>query len=215
MIAAGPIGRAPAQRLAREELSKAVYHQTSIPQLTGHYIDLFLERVFSGASRLTPGGWWTVVALAGLAVLIVAAIVIRLGPLARAARRTAALLEPGADRLTAGQLRDLAAASAAEGDYGTAILQRLRAIAADCEERGILVPDAGRTADELAARAGRAFPAQAAGLGGAARIFDQVRYGGGTGTADGYELLRNLDDALTRQAPAQAIGQAVASGAPA
>jgi hypothetical protein len=219
VIATGPIGRAPAQRLAREELSKAVYHQTSIPQLVSHYIGLFLERVFSDASRVTPGGWWTVVALAGLAVLIGAVIVIRLGPLARTARRTAALLEPGAGPLTAGQLRELAAASATEADYGTAILQRLRAIGADCEERGILVQDAGRTADELAAQAGRAFPGHAAGLVVAARLFDQVRYGGGSGTRDGYELLRDLDDALTRQVPAQevaqAIVQAVASGAPA
>jgi hypothetical protein len=214
VITTGPIGRAPAQRLAREELSKAVYHQTSIPQLINKYLGLFLGRIFTDASRVTPGGWWTVVALTGLAVLIVATIVIRLGPLARSARRTTALLEPGADPLTAGQLRDLAAASATEGNYSTAILQRLRAIAAGCEERGILLPDAGRTADELAARAGEEFPGHAADLVIAARLFDQVRYGGDTGTRDGYELLRALDVALTQQMPSQAVAQAVASGAP-
>ena len=86
MITTGPIGRAPAQRLAREELSKAVYHQTSIPQLINKYLGLFLGRIFTDVSRVTPGGWWTVLALAGLAVLIVATIVIRLGPLARSAQ---------------------------------------------------------------------------------------------------------------------------------
>ena len=60
--------------------------------------------------------------------------------------------------MTARQLRDASAACAAEGDYSTAVLQRLRAIATSCEERGILVPDAGRTADELAMQAGALLP---------------------------------------------------------
>ena len=112
-------------------------------------------------------------------------------------RRTAALLEPGVRQLTAAQLRDAAQASAAAGDHGTAILQRLRAIGAGCEERGILVPEAGRTADEFAKQAGMVFPGQAADLTAAARLFDQVRYGGDTGTSDGYQLLRDLDVTLS------------------
>jgi hypothetical protein len=200
VIATGPIGRDPAQRLARQELSRAVYHRTSIQRVIAEHILAFLRSIFANASRLTPGGWWTVVALASLAVLIGAVITVRLGPLARSARRTTALHDPGARPLTAAQLREDAEASAAWGDYGTAILQRLRAIAAGCAERGILVPQAGRTADELAKQAGLAFPDHAGDLAAAARLFDRVRYGGDIGTLNGYELLRDLDLTLARLA---------------
>lgn len=213
MIVIGPIGRDPAQRLAREELSKAIYHQTSILQSVEHAILSFLQSIFDGASQVTPGGWWTVVALATLTVVIGSVVAVRLGPLARSASQTASLLEPGVSPLTARQLRDAAEAGAAARDYGTAILQRLRAIAAACEERGILVPAAGRTADELATQAGLSFPGHARDLAGAARLFDQVRYGGGTGTREGYERVRDLDVALTRLGPALAATRKPAVGA--
>jgi Domain of unknown function (DUF4129) len=199
VIAIGPIGRDPAQRLARQELSKAVYHRTSVQRFIAEHILTFLRSLFANASRVTPGGWWTVVALASLAVLVVVVIAVRLGPLARSARRATGLHDPGARPLTAAQLREHAVASAAGGDYGTAILHRLRAIAAGCEERAILPPQAGRTADELARQAGLAFPGHAGVLAAAARLFDQVRYGGDSGTRDGYELLRDLDLTLAAQ----------------
>jgi Domain of unknown function (DUF4129) len=209
VIVIGPIGRDPARRLAQEELSKPIYRQTSILRSVEHAI----QSVFDGASRVTPGGWWTVVALATLTVVTGSVVAVRLGPLAQSARRAASLLEPGISPLTARQLRDAAEAAAAAGDYGTAILQRLRAIAVACEERGILVPAAGRTADELAAQAGMSFPGYARDLAGAARLFDQVRYGARTGTREGYEQLRDLDVALTRLGPALAATPNPAVGA--
>ena len=60
--------------------------------------------------------------------------------------------------------------------------------------------NAGQTADELAAVAGARFPGHATELAFAARLFNQVRYGGEAGTRDGYERLRRLDEALARQA---------------
>lgn len=216
MIAVGPIGRDPAQRLARDELSRAIYHRQSAPQAIAHFISSLLAKVFDGISQVTPGGGWTVVALVALVVIIVGVIVARIGPLAPSARRSVPLLDAGTRPLTARQLRDASAGSAAEGDYSNAILQRLRAIATSLEERGVLPPDAGRTADELAAQAGRLFPARGGDLAVAARLFDQVRYGDGTGTPDGYERLRALDDALTRLSPAgAATPMATAAGAPA
>lgn len=199
MISAAPIGRDPAQRLARQELSKAIYHQTSVPQAVIDAVGRFLQRLFSGVNTTAPGGWWSLVALAALAVAVIAVIVARVGPFAGSGRRGAhAVLGDETRPLTARQLRDEAAASAAEGEYSTAILQLLRAIAMSCEERGILVPDAGRTADELAAQAGSRFPGHGAELAEAARLFDRIRYGDGTGTQAGYERLRDLDDALAR-----------------
>lgn len=202
MISAAPIGRDPAQRLARRELSKAIYHQTSVTQAIIGAIGRFFERLFSGVNSSAPGGWWSLIALVALAVVIVAVILTSVGPLARSGRGGARPIAAfGIRPLTARQLRDAAAASAADGDYSTAILQRLRAIAVSCEERGILVPDAGRTADELAAQASPRFPGRGTDLLEAARLFDGIRYGDGTGTAAGYERLRDLDDALARSAP--------------
>lgn len=214
VISAGPIARDPAQRLAREELSKAVYHQTSVRQEIINAIESFITRIVGDASQATPGGWWTLVALAALVVLI-AAVIVRTGPLARSARRAAPMSDLDDRPLTARQYRAGAEEAAAGGDYDTAVLQRLRAIAASCEERHILVPDAGRTADELAARAGARFPDQAGGLTAAARLFDQIRYGDGTATRDGYEQLRDLDDTLSRLTPAAVPGSTTMAAAPA
>lgn len=205
MIAAiGPIGRDPAQRLARQELSRAVYHQRpSIPSVIAHAIRSFLTWIFDRASQFTPGGSWTVVALVALAAVLVV-LAIRIGPLARTARRAAPVRDPGSRPLTAAQLRDAAIERAAEGDYSTAILHRLRAIAASCEERGVLAPDAGRTADELATQAGALFRGHADSLTAAARLFDEILYGDRTGTADGYARLCDLDDALAALSPGRA-----------
>jgi hypothetical protein len=203
IAAIGPIGRDPAQRLARQELNKAIYHQgPSIPVVIARAIRSFLTWIFGHASQITPGGSWTVVALVALAAVLVV-VAIRIGPLARTARRSAPVHDSGSRPLPAAQLRDASIARAAEGDYSTAILQRLRAIAASCEERGVLAPDAGRTADELAAQAGALFRGHAADLAAAARLFDEILYGDGTGTADGYARLRDLDDALAALSPAR------------
>jgi hypothetical protein len=206
VIAAGPIGRDPAQRLARNELSRAIYHQQSLPQAVERFVLTLLRHLFGAASQATPGGWWTVVALVALAVAVGTAVAVRLGPLARSARGTGPARDPGSRGRTARQLRDASAASAAEGDYSTAILQRLRAIVASCEERGILAPDPGRTADELATQAGARFPGQRGGLAAAARLFDQIRYGDSDGTFDGYKRLRDLDAALTALRPEPVAG---------
>jgi hypothetical protein len=202
VITSGPIGRDAAQRLAREELSKAVYHRS--PSLTGritHAIAELLHRLFSTAASATPGGWWTVVALTALVVAAAGVIAVRLGPLAPSARKKGRAWDPGPQVMTARELRDASAASAAGGDYSTAILQRVRAIVVSCEERGILTVNAGRTANEVAAQAGARFPGQRADLISAARSFDQIRYGGGAGTRDGYERLCALDAVLGTSRP--------------
>jgi hypothetical protein len=201
-MAVSPVGREAAQRLARDELSKPIYHQRSLSQAIGHWVSSLLNSLFDGASSVTPGGWWTVVALAALAVAAAALVAARLGPVARSGRRPGPALDPGSRVMTARQLRDAAAASAAAGDYTAAIVARLRAIGASGEERGILTRNAGQTADELAAAAGARFPGQVTELAIAARLFDQVRYGGEAGTRDGYERLRQLDEALAGQQPA-------------
>ena len=62
---------------------------------------------------------------------------------------------------------------------------------------GFVTAEAGRTANEVAARVGARFPGHRADLAAAAQSFDDVRYGGGTGTRDGYERLCALDARLS------------------
>lgn len=196
--AAGPIGRDPAQRLARHELSRAIYHDNSPLQAVLRALARFFDWIFRGANTTAPGGWWTLVALAALVVIVIATVLVRIGPVARARRTAAPLLAGGSKPLSARQYRDLAEAAAASGDYTRAIIERVRAIATGLEERGVLTPDAGRTADEMAARAAVRVPGHASGLGDAARAFDRVCYGDRTGSADEYEQIRSLDEALGR-----------------
>lgn len=212
MIAAGPIGRQAAQRLARNELSKGIYHPSEpFPERIAHYVQALFDRMFAAASSATPGGWWTIVGLTAIAVVVLSVIAVRLGPVARSARTTGPAWDQDSRTMTARELREASAASAADGDYGAAILQRLRAVVASCEERGILTADAGRTANEVAVQLGTRFPGQRADFVAAAGSFDQIRYGGGTGTRDGYERLRDLDTRLAALAPVSAAGHMTAA----
>ena len=65
------------------------------------------------------------------------------------------------------------------------------------------MPRIGRTADEFAAEAARALPPHAAELLGAARLFDEVRYGRRPGTRPGYDRVTELDTRIEagRRAP--------------
>ena len=137
-------------------------------------------------------------------VVAVAVILRQIGPVARSRRVRPGGLSGGA-LLTAREHRERAERAATADDYSAAILEYLRAIVATLEERGVLGPAPGRTAAELAAEAGRLLPAQAAALASAARLFDDVRYGGQRGTRAGCERLRDLDAAVAATAPRPAV----------
>lgn len=204
------VGRREGQRLARAELSKAIYHQQpSLAQRAVHFVLEWLGRLFRATQGL-PGGWWGFVVLIALAALLVAVVLARTGPVARARRRRG---ERGAisPARTARDHREAAARLADAGGYAAAICERVRAIAAELDERGVLAPRIGRTADEFAAEAGRALPSHAAGLLGAARLFDEVRYGRRPGTRQGYDRVTDLDSRIAAGAPRRG---AVPVGAP-
>ena len=211
------VGRRAGQRLAQTELSKAIYHpQPSLTDRAAHFVIEWLTRLYR-ATQALPGGWWGFVALAALAALLVAVVLARIGPVARARRRDP---EPGAAAAarTARQHRNAASRLAEAGDYSAAICEGVRAIAAELDERGILMPRIGRTADEFAAEAGLALPPHAAGLLGAARLFDEVRYGRRPGTRPGYDRVAALDASIAASAGRRVGGPPVpaepAAGSP-
>ncbi|MEV4312644.1 DUF4129 domain-containing protein [Actinocrispum sp. NPDC049592] len=139
-----------------------------------------------------PGGFAGLFILLVLIIAVVIVIRLRVGPLARNA--SAAVFT--GKRLTAADHRRAAEQAAQRGDFAEAVRERFRAIARGLEERGVLDERSGRTVDELAREAGARLPGHATALRTAARIFDEIWYGGRTATAQSYQRLADLDLAL-------------------
>jgi hypothetical protein len=194
----GPaVSRRTGQQLARAELAKSIYHP---PVAWTVRLGRWLARTLNAMGQAVPGGWWALVALAALLVIAVAAALVWIGPVASSRPRTRRPILSGA-QVSARDHRQNAERAAAAGDFAAAIIESVRAIAMELEERGILPPRLGRTADELATEASGPLPAQAGQLKDAARLFDDVRYGDRAGTADGYQRLRDLDAGIRTAKP--------------
>jgi hypothetical protein len=201
----GAVTRQQGQRLARAELSKEMYHHGfSLPEWIDHVIDDLLNGAAGAVGRT---GLIVLAAVLAVAIVVVMSLI---GPVARTRSRGRSPLL-AASRLSARDHRQQAERMAAAGDYTTAIIESVRAIAADLEERGVLPPRVGRTAHEFAAEAGRPLPEHAANLAAAAQLFDDVRYGEQAGTLAGYQQIRDLDAAIQATRPVVAAAAAAAA----
>ncbi|GAA2893448.1 DUF4129 domain-containing protein [Streptosporangium fragile] len=194
------IDREEAQRQAAQELLKAEYAKESLLDRILRGVSQFLGDLLDQDSVGVVGGVvaWSVLAAIVVALLTAIVLVARRTARGRTARGEGVF---GRRRRTAAEHREAAERLAAEAHWSDAIRERLRAIASELEERVIVDATPGRTAGELAAEAGRALPAFAAGLAAAARVFDDVTYGEVPGTAEGYALLRDLDERLRDARP--------------
>ena len=203
------IDRDAAHEAAQRELAKPIYPKASLTERFSEWLQDLLYRIAQEGSQL-PGGWFTIsVLLIILAVAMVVAV--------RVARRTMRTNRGGehalfgSHELTAAQHRSTAEQYAAQGDWATAIRHRVRAIARQLEEDGVLGAVPGRTATELAKDAGAALPDLAAELSQAVHAFNDVTYGERPGTEAEYRMVVDLDGHLRSRGPAKAA----ASGAPA
>jgi len=188
------LGRDEARDAARRELADPAYHahepslvERGMRWLLQHVLE-FLDR----ASGATPGGWWSVMVLLAAAALVAVVVRTRVGPLGRRMRRAAPVFA-GQVRASADHRR-AAAEALARGDVAEAVRERFRAVVRILEERGLLDPRPGRTADEAASEAAALLPGCADGLWAAARLFDEVWYGGRTATEAAYERIAAVDD---------------------
>ncbi len=193
-------GQAAGQRLARAELSKTIYHphEPLTQRILNGIADLLSD--LSRAGRAFPGGWWAAVALAAALAALITVVVSRTGPLARS-RRSASHPLAGSGTLSAGDHRLRAGHLAAASDYTGAVLERVRAIARELDERAVLTPRPGRTANEMAEEAAAALPAETAALRDTALMFDDICYGERPGTREGYALVSELDRRISAALP--------------
>lgn len=204
------IDRDAAHQAAQTELDKPIYSKASAWQQFIDWINETLYRLLQKTSTI-PGGWFTAMVLL---ILLVIAVIVAI----HLARRTMRTKRGGdyvlfeAAQLTAAQHRALAESSAAEGNWAAAIRHRLRAVARQLEETGVLEPAPGRTANELAVAAGAALPHLSAELSESATAFNDVTYGEQPGTQAAYQMIVDLDDHLRSRVPAaaSATGQPVA-----
>ncbi|MGW8886704.1 DUF4129 domain-containing protein [Streptomyces sp. NPDC055749] len=187
------IPRVPAREAAEDELSKPMYHEND-PNLLQRGLNRFWEwlgSLFDTVADGAPGGPLGVVALVLIVVGLAVALWWRLGTPRPTPRSADALF--GSSTRNADAYRTAAETHVAAGRWTEAVQDRMRAVVRTLEERALLDPRPGRTADEAAAEAGRALPQHADRLRAAARAFDDVTYGGRTADEQAYVTLRTLD----------------------
>lgn len=204
-VLAGPLldpSREVAREWARRELGDPAYARAR-PGWVTRLARWLLARLqdLQVPDGLAPGRTLGLVLLLVLLAGVVAMVLARTGPLRRAGRtnRAGAVLDE--HRRGAAEHRSLADEAAAAGRWTTAVRERFRAVARSLEERTVLDERAGRTALETATEAGGAMPTVSVVLRSAARLFDDVVYGGRPATAAHDRQLRQLDDQVAAARP--------------
>ncbi|MGV0804707.1 DUF4129 domain-containing protein [Mycolicibacterium setense] len=190
------IDRDAAHDAAQNELAKPIYPRASPTDQIGEWLNDLLYRITAAGSRI-PGGWFTI---SVLVILVVAAVVVAVR-IARRTMRTSRSADRalfGSEELSAAQHRSIAEQYAAQGDWSAAIRHRVRALARQLEEAGVLAAVPGRTATELARDAAAALPGLSTELFRAATIFNDVTYGEQPGTESAYRTIAALDEVPTR-----------------
>ncbi|WP_329033297.1 DUF4129 domain-containing protein [Streptomyces sp. NBC_01725] len=193
--------RVPAREAAEDELSKPMYHEND-PNLLQRAMDRFWEWIGDLFNSVAGSGVTSPVGLAVIALIVAAlgtALWWRLGTPRRTTRPKDALFDSGPRG--AAEHRANAEEHAAAERWNQAVQERMRAIVRSLEERTVLDPRPGRTADEAAADAGRSLPEHATALRAAARAFDDVTYGGRSADQQTYLRLRELDLGLENSKP--------------
>jgi uncharacterized protein DUF4129 len=199
------VDRDGARERAAAELADPAYQSAEPSWLAraARWLTEALANLLAGAASITPGGLFGVIVLLLLLGAAIVLIRLRIGALAGTGRADRFVFEPGRPH-SAREHRKAAELAAARGNLDEAVRERFRAIVRDLEQRGVLDERSGRTVDEIAEQAGTRLPGCADGLQEAARLFDDVVYGGRHATADGYRHLADLDARVQAERPALA-----------
>ncbi|GAA3541235.1 DUF4129 domain-containing protein [Amycolatopsis ultiminotia] len=194
------IDRDPARLRAVEELRDPAY-AAARPGLVQQVLQWLGQRLSDLIEALNgvPGGPLGLLLVLGLLIVLAVVVRLRVGKVGRAAQSAGQVF--AGRRQSADEYRRAAEAAAARGQFADAVRERFRALVRGLEERTLLDARSGRTADEAAAEAGVLLPDLAADLFAAARLFDDVHYGGRSGTEAGYRALAGLDDRVRAARP--------------
>ncbi len=186
-----------------QELAKPEY-QAAKPtwfDLASKAVQDWLSSLFSTGSGSFSGVLLIVIVLLAVALLVIAFVVFGLPRINRRSGLRTDALFGAQDTRDAATLRDSAERAARAGDWTLAVEERFRAIAQSLDERTIVMLTPGTTANDFAARAATAVPAERQRLTNAARTFDGVRYLGRSASPDQYSELVALDTALQAARP--------------
>ncbi|ABK04093.1 integral membrane protein [Arthrobacter sp. FB24] len=194
--------RQEARRWAVEELAKPVYGDAEPDWLTDLWRQFteWLRSLGSGDPAVHSG---VAVPAIGVTIIVLIAVAILLArPRLNARRRRPDRNDVDADpSISPAEYRRRAAAAAARGEWRTAVVEQFRAIVRAAEERTVIDPRPGRTADEVAGQLAGAFGSHAAALRRAAGVFDGVRYGSAGATAGDHAGMVALDQLLETARP--------------
>lgn len=185
------IDRDAAHEAAQQELNKPIYPRASLTDRLTELINDLIYRIAQGGAGV-PGGWLTI----GVLLLLVTVAVVVAVRIARRTMRTDRADHSlyGGHELSAAEHRATAEQHAAAGRWALAIRHRLRAVARQLEESGVLPPVPGRTATELAGDAAQVLPQLTGELRTAATTFNDVTYGDRPGSEAEYRSVADLDD---------------------
>jgi hypothetical protein len=188
------VDRDAAHDAAQRELSKPIYPKEGpVDRFTDWLFDLIYRLMMNG-SRL-PGGWFTIAVVLTL-VAVAVFIAVRIARRTMRSRHGDDFRVFDASERSAAEFRAAAERYAAEGNWPAAIRNRLRALARQLEENQVLNAVPGRTANELARDATRAFPDLRAELTSAAASFNDVTYGERPGSEASYRGVAGLDEQI-------------------
>ena len=193
--------RQEAGRWAAEELAKPVYQDAQPDWLTELWRQFmeWLRSLNSGEPAMDSG---VAVPAIGVTIVILIAVAILLArPRLNARRRRAGDVVDADPSISPAEYRRLAAAAAARAEWRTAVVEQFRAIVRAAEERTVIDPLPGRTADEVAGQLAGAFGTFAAQLRRAADQFDAARYGSDEATARDHSDMVALDQLLESAKP--------------
>lgn len=192
--------RDEARRWAEEELSKPKYAESAPGWIEDAWRNFLRWLDSLGSSDGTDTGALPLITVAAVIVIAVAIVLVR--PRLNARRKNSSKAVFDADpSVSPDTYRQRAAAAAAVADWGTAVVEQFRAVVRSAEERTIIDPLPGRTADEVAASLGAAFSPVVWRLERAANVFDAVRYGHAHVDQQDFADIVTLDESISGLQP--------------
>ncbi|WP_205827265.1 DUF4129 domain-containing protein [Microbacterium excoecariae] len=208
------VDRDDAREWAEQELADPVYREAEptlfdrVAQAIGEFVQSLFSPNVAGTGW-SP--WWTVLAIALVAVAVLLAFWIWGLPRGERGGQVpgpAALFD--GDARPAAELRREAAAARSHGDFDTAVLAGYRALARGLGERGLVEERPGETAQAFCPRAQGFFARERSALQAATDAFDDVRYLRRAGTRAQADRIAELDARIQAARPDRAPDEAFA-----